>query len=79
MKKDDDEDDAPTYVIEETNQSLSKEEYDALVSGKDGKEEEETATDEVGEKKDNGSITIKGQNCRSWYKCKEAQGGKDYQ
>lgn len=55
MKKDDDEDDAPTYVMEETNQSLSKEEYDALVSGKDGKEEEETATDEVGEKKDNDS------------------------
>ncbi|CAN9203273.1 unnamed protein product [Alternaria alternata] len=55
MKKDDDEDDAPTYVMEETNQSLSKEEYDALVSGKDGKEEEETATDEVGEKRDNDS------------------------
>ncbi|CAN9123016.1 hypothetical protein CC77DRAFT_1023235 [Alternaria alternata] len=55
MKKDDDEDDAPTYVMEETNQSLSKEEYDALVSGKDGKEGEETVTDEVGEKKDNDS------------------------
>ena len=49
------EDDAPTYVMEETNQSLSKEEYDALVSGKDGKEGEETVTDEVGEKKDNDS------------------------
>ncbi|EUC51149.1 hypothetical protein COCMIDRAFT_31705 [Bipolaris oryzae ATCC 44560] len=40
MNKDDDEDDAPTYVLEDTNQSLSKEEYDALVSGKDGKGEE---------------------------------------
>ena len=35
MKKDDDEDDAPTYVMEETNQSLTKEEYEAFVSGKD--------------------------------------------
>lgn len=33
MKKDD-EDDAPTYVLEDTNQSLTKEEYDALVAGK---------------------------------------------
>ncbi|KAL1798278.1 hypothetical protein ACET3X_002315 [Alternaria dauci] len=57
MKKDDDEDDAPTYVMEETNQSLSKEEYDALVSGKDGKEEEETAADEVGKKKDGDSTS----------------------
>ncbi|KAG9194251.1 hypothetical protein G6011_04286 [Alternaria panax] len=55
MKKDDDEDDAPTYVMEETNHSLSKEEYDALVSGKDGKDEVETATNEVGKKKDSGS------------------------
>lgn len=47
MKKDDDEDDAPTYVIEDTNQSLSKEEYDALVSGKDGKGEEDPAGEEA--------------------------------
>ncbi|KAH6883077.1 hypothetical protein BKA58DRAFT_434832 [Alternaria rosae] len=52
MKKDDDEDDAPTYVMEETNQSLSKEEYDALVSGKDDKEGGEPAADEAGKKKD---------------------------
>ncbi|KAF2122926.1 hypothetical protein BDV96DRAFT_639481 [Lophiotrema nucula] len=43
MKKDDDEDDAPTYVLEDTNQSLSKEEYDALVAGKDPKEKEDSA------------------------------------
>jgi hypothetical protein len=40
MKKDDD-DDAPTYVMEETNQSMTKEEYDAYVSGKDAKGGEE--------------------------------------
>ncbi|KAF1831142.1 hypothetical protein BDW02DRAFT_65124 [Decorospora gaudefroyi] len=43
MKKNDDDDDAPTYIIEDTNQSLTKEEYDALVSGKDSKGEEEAA------------------------------------
>ncbi|KAJ4376232.1 hypothetical protein N0V83_001515 [Neocucurbitaria cava] len=43
--KQDDEDDAPTYVLEETNQSLTKEEYDALVSGK-AKDESEHATAE---------------------------------
>jgi hypothetical protein len=52
MKKGDDEDDAPTYVMEETNQSLSKEEYDALVAGKDDNKDE-PAADEAGENKDN--------------------------
>jgi hypothetical protein len=41
LKKDDDEDDAPTYVLEDTKESLTKEEYEALVSGKDTKNEEE--------------------------------------
>ncbi|KAL6711429.1 hypothetical protein ACN47E_004363 [Coniothyrium glycines] len=36
--KQDDEDDAPAYVIEDTNQSLSKEEYEAMVAGKDSTE-----------------------------------------
>ncbi|KAF1849367.1 uncharacterized protein K460DRAFT_281341 [Cucurbitaria berberidis CBS 394.84] len=45
MKQDDDEDDAPTYVLEETNQSLTKEEYDALVSGKDNEEGEKSTGD----------------------------------
>lgn len=46
--KQNDEDDAPTYVLEDTNQSLTKEEYDALVSGKDSKESKEvTAEDEA--------------------------------
>jgi hypothetical protein len=31
----DEEDDAPTYVLEDTNESLTKAEYDALVAGKD--------------------------------------------
>ncbi|KAH7132643.1 hypothetical protein B0J11DRAFT_232273 [Dendryphion nanum] len=34
LQKDDD-DDAPTYVLEDTNQSLTKAEYDALVAGKE--------------------------------------------
>jgi hypothetical protein len=37
VKKDDD-DDAPTYVLEDTNQSLTKAEYEALVSGDKAKE-----------------------------------------
>ncbi|KAF2126837.1 hypothetical protein P153DRAFT_296388 [Dothidotthia symphoricarpi CBS 119687] len=41
--KQDDEDDAPTYVLEDTNQSLSKEEYEAFVTGKDGDEDQELA------------------------------------
>jgi hypothetical protein len=48
MKKDDDEDDAPTYVMEDTNQSLSKEEYDALVSGKDAEENDTSPTEKAG-------------------------------
>jgi hypothetical protein len=37
--KNDDEDDAPTYVLEDTNQSLSKAEYEAIVAGDDAKED----------------------------------------
>jgi hypothetical protein len=39
--KQDDEDDAPTYVLEVTKESLTKEEYEALVSGKDSENKEE--------------------------------------
>ncbi|KAH7092187.1 hypothetical protein FB567DRAFT_232960 [Paraphoma chrysanthemicola] len=39
--KQDDEDDAPTYVLEDTKESLTKEEYEALVSGKDAKDGED--------------------------------------
>jgi hypothetical protein len=45
--KNDDEDDAPTYVLEESGQSLTKEEYEAMVLGKDSKETEETAEGEI--------------------------------
>jgi hypothetical protein len=45
MKKDD-EDDAPTYVLEDTKESLTKEEYEALVSGKDPKDEEQVTVDD---------------------------------
>jgi delta 1-pyrroline-5-carboxylate dehydrogenase len=43
--KETDEDDAPTYVLEETNQSLTKEEYDALVSGEEAAEKEDRSLD----------------------------------
>jgi hypothetical protein len=33
--KQDEEEDAPTYVLEDSNQSLTKAEYEALLSGKD--------------------------------------------
>jgi hypothetical protein len=48
--KNDNEDDAPTYVLEDTNQSLSKAEYEAMVAGDDAKEDDaaadETATED---------------------------------
>jgi hypothetical protein len=40
----DDEDDAPTYVLEDTNESLTKAEYEALVAGKDAPPDEESKT-----------------------------------
>ena len=43
--KQDDEDDAPTYVLEDTNQSMSKAEYEAMVSGKDS-DKGDTAAEE---------------------------------
>jgi hypothetical protein len=45
--KNEDEDDAPTYVLEDTKESLTKEEYEALVSGKDSKDKEEAGADGV--------------------------------
>jgi hypothetical protein len=45
--KNEDEDDAPTYVLEDTKESLTKEEYEALVSGKDPKDKEEAGADDV--------------------------------
>ncbi|KAJ8108261.1 hypothetical protein OPT61_g8294 [Boeremia exigua] len=49
--KADDEDDAPTYVLEDTNEAVTKEEYEAFVAKNDSKEgtaEEDDATKEVG-------------------------------
>jgi hypothetical protein len=49
--KQDDEEDAPTYVLEDTNQSMSKAEYEAMVAGKvsekDGATAEEGGTTKV--------------------------------
>ncbi|UPX17449.1 uncharacterized protein EKO05_0007802 [Ascochyta rabiei] len=39
--KPDDEDDAPTYVLEDTNQSMTKEEYEAFVAKKESKGDDE--------------------------------------
>jgi hypothetical protein len=41
--KNDDEDDGPTYVMEDTNESLSKAEYEALVNGNKDDENAKTA------------------------------------
>lgn len=43
----DDEDDAPTYVLEDTNESLTKAEYEALVAGKDTTPDEESKASET--------------------------------
>lgn len=39
--KQDDEDDGPTYILEDTKESLTKEEYQALVAGKDSDNKDE--------------------------------------
>lgn len=50
--KQDDEDDAPTYVLEDTNQSMTKEEYEAFVAEKDPNED--AASEQEGAPKDSG-------------------------
>ncbi|EEA28586.1 hypothetical protein TMatcc_003070 [Talaromyces marneffei ATCC 18224] len=45
--KDNDDDDAPVYVDEETNETISKEDYEQLVNGTEGKDES-TDQDEKG-------------------------------
>ena len=50
--KQDDEDDAPTYVLEDTNQSMTKEEYEAFVAEKDPNEE--AVSEQGGALKDSG-------------------------
>ncbi|KAL5119849.1 hypothetical protein ACEQ8H_002210 [Pleosporales sp. CAS-2024a] len=46
LTKDDDDDDAPTYVLEDSKESLTKEQYEALVSGKAAAEMDDAATAE---------------------------------
>ncbi|RAK95247.1 DUF4604 domain-containing protein [Aspergillus ibericus CBS 121593] len=43
--RDDNDDDGPTYVDEESNEIISKEEYEALVRGEDDKEDEDAKKD----------------------------------
>ncbi|KAF1927580.1 uncharacterized protein M421DRAFT_170531 [Didymella exigua CBS 183.55] len=45
--KQDDEDDAPTYVLENTNQSMTKEEYEEFIGKKDSKEDGNPEQDNV--------------------------------
>jgi hypothetical protein len=80
--KQDDEDDAPTYVLEDGNESLSKAEYEAMVAGKDpGDAAEETddtpQADQVVEKeKSKDRIVEAGQVAR---KRKAVKVGGDFQ
>ncbi|KAH6625381.1 hypothetical protein C7974DRAFT_200530 [Boeremia exigua] len=65
--KQDDEDDAPTYVLEDTNQSMSKEEYEAFVAKDDSKEDTEqdvTESGKDGESKSKDKITEVGANAK---------------
>lgn len=68
--KQDDEDDAPTYVLEDTNQSMTKEEYEAFVAKEDAEEEpteQGTASKEAGkegELKTKDKITEVGANAK---------------
>ncbi|TKX19225.1 hypothetical protein C1H76_8603 [Elsinoe australis] len=50
--KTDDDDDAPAYVMEDTNESLSKEEYQKLVSGSNGDDAEDLATSKAADRND---------------------------
>ena len=67
--KQDDEDDAPTYVLEDTNQSMTKEEYEDFVKGKDSKDDDknEVTTEEStknSESKPKDKITEVGANAK---------------
>lgn len=53
--KQDDEEDAPTYVLEDTNQSLTKAEYEAMVSGEDQDKVEGGSEEESEKPKDTGT------------------------
>ncbi|KAF9739054.1 hypothetical protein PMIN06_005302 [Paraphaeosphaeria minitans] len=55
LHKDDDEDDAPTYILADTNQSMTKAEYEAMVAGKDT--EQSDATKEEDEAKKDSATT----------------------
>ncbi|KAL5392315.1 hypothetical protein DPSP01_000829 [Paraphaeosphaeria sporulosa] len=59
LKKDDDEDDAPTYVLEETNQSMTKAEYEAMVAGKDAEKTEDATNSDSEATKDPAAIQPK--------------------
>jgi hypothetical protein len=86
--KQDDEDDAPTYVLEETNQSMTKEEYEAFISEKEPEEVAEAKTGEGeptqtkdGETKSKDKITEVGANAKKRKAAKiisdEPNDGKD--
>lgn len=83
--KQDDEDDAPTYVLEDTNQSMTKEEYKAFVARdpEEGSKEHEIASKEAvreGESKSKDKITEVGANAKKRKAAKiigEQQDSKD--
>ncbi|KAJ4370175.1 hypothetical protein N0V86_008911 [Didymella sp. IMI 355093] len=43
----DDEDDAPTYVLEDTNQSMTKEEYEEFIGKNDPKEDDKSEQEDI--------------------------------
>jgi hypothetical protein len=55
--KQDDEDDAPTYILEDTNQSMTKEEFEAFIANKEPRNESNPA--EEGAAKDHADSEIK--------------------
>lgn len=56
--KQDDEDDAPTYVLEDTNESMTKEEYERFISKEDTKE------DGKSEQEDDANESTKGESAK---------------
>ncbi|OJD34308.1 uncharacterized protein BKCO1_2400069 [Diplodia corticola] len=56
LKRDDEEDDGPTYVVEESNDTLTKAEYEALVNGTTEESPAAHATSDAAEGKDGDEV-----------------------
>ncbi|KAL1639866.1 hypothetical protein SLS58_007452 [Diplodia intermedia] len=58
LKRDDEEDDGPTYVVEESNDTLTKAEYEALVTGTTEGSPAANAASDTAEGKDGDETTV---------------------